>query len=133
MPDGSSTWTAIAFWAGLAAVVCTWIITAAARRKTALATIQAAIERGQPLDARTVALLLGKESRAKQQRDLRIQGSVWLALGAGFAVWGLIGFGHPHMVIIGLGAVLASVGAGLFLAVRVGFGSGAASDDDGEA
>ena len=127
MPDAPATWTAVAFWAGLAAIVCTWIFTAAMRRKHALETIRAAIERGQPLDAQTIRLLLGERSRHEQARDLRVQAWVWLALGAGFAVWALIGFDRVHTVILGLGAVIASVGAGLIAAARLGFRG---NDDD---
>jgi hypothetical protein len=127
MLDPTPTWTAVAFWAGLAAVICTWLVTAAARRKHALDTIRSAIERGQPLDAQTIELLLGKPSRAQERRDLRVQAYVWLALGAGFAVWALIGFDKVHMVILGLGAVIASVGVGLLVAARLGL-----RDDDGD-
>ncbi len=127
MLDPTPTWTAVAFWAGLAAIICTWIITAAARRKHVLETIRAAIEHGQPLDAQTVKLLLGTPSRARERRDLRVQAYVWLALGAGFAVWALVGFDRVHTVILGLSAVIASVGVGLIAASRLGF-----RDDDGD-
>ncbi len=97
-------------------------------RKRALATIQAAIERGHSLDAQTVRLLLGEASPADKRRDLRLHAYVWLALGAGFLIFALVGFAHVHGVFAGVSAILSCLGLGLFIASRHDSGSDADSD-----
>ena len=99
MLDASSTWTAIAFWSALALVISVWLYTSAEKRKRALATIQSAFERDQPLDTQAVRLLLGDASPVERRRDLRLQALVWLAIGAGLLIFALVGFPRVHSVI----------------------------------
>ena len=123
MLDASSTWTAIAFWSALALVIRVWIYSSAEKRKRALATIQSAFERGQPLDAQTVRLLPGDASPVERRRDLRLQALVWLAIGAGLLIFALVGFPRMHSVIAGLSGILICLGLALFVASRLPIGS----------
>lgn len=130
MFDAAPPYVAVAFWLGLATVICVWIVVASMQRRRALSAIRAAIEREKPLDAETVRLLLGKPSRAESRRALLVQACVWTALGPGFALWAIIGFGKVHMVLLGIGGVMLSIGLGLLAAVHFGY-RGAQDDDAG--
>lgn len=128
MPVLNPGWTDVANLIGIATILIVWILAAAWRRRRALETVQSAIERGQPLDAATVRLLLGGKTAAEGRRDLTIQACVWLAFGAGFVVFGLIGFAEMHTVFIGIGALLLCLGGGLFAASRLAYRKDSGAD-----
>jgi hypothetical protein len=116
---------AVAFWLCVAAVIVAAIVASFLKRRAGLATIRLAIERGQQLDEHTVrALLLGqvgskKSEPQKLRQGLMIHGSVHGALGVGFVLFGLVVFGHPHPIFIGIGILLLCLGTGLLLASRM--------------
>ncbi|HEU4652884.1 MAG TPA: DUF6249 domain-containing protein [Steroidobacteraceae bacterium] len=90
-----------------------------AKRRANLDLIKQAIERGQQLDEKTVRLLLGRAAPRDQRKDLKLHGTIWVALGIGLAMFSLVAFGTTNRIMTGLGVLLVFVGIGLFAASRV--------------
>jgi hypothetical protein len=66
-------------------------------------------------------LLLGGRTPAEEKRNLTVYACAWLAFGAGFVLWGAIGFADTHMVFVCIGALLLCLGGGLFAASRFAY------------
>lgn len=90
-----------------------------AKRRANLDLIKQAIEQGQQLDEKTVRVLLGRAAPRDQRKDLKLHGTIWVALGIGLAMFSLVAFGTTNRIMTGLGVLLVFVGIGLFAASRV--------------
>jgi hypothetical protein len=90
-----------------------------AKRRANLDLIKQAIECGQPLDEKIVRLLLGRAAPRDQRKDLKLHGTIWVAIGVGFSLFALVAFGTANRTMIGIGVLLAFIGIGLFAASRV--------------
>lgn len=104
---------------GILFVIWKAIDASIAKRRANLELVKQAIERGQQLDEKTVRLLLGRAAPRDQRKDLKLHGTIWVALGIGVALFSLVAFGTTNRIMTGLGVLLALIGIGLFAASRV--------------
>jgi hypothetical protein len=98
----------IVFLIATAAVVALWFQLRYRGRRDVLETVRAAIDKGQPLTPELIEQLT--DGPRGPERDLR-RGVVLMAVGIGFAVFGLV-LGEPHAMkpLIAVGAVPFLIG-----------------------
>lgn len=113
---------AIAFWAFVAIAAVAGIVADYKKRQAALAPLHAAIERGQQLDPALVERLMTPErDRGIEPVYLRIGGIITACLGVGVVILAfLLTQVAPVALypVLGGGALLLSLGAGLMLSAR---------------
>jgi hypothetical protein len=118
-PIDANAWAAAITSLAIAAVIAVAIIVSLHKRRANLEVIKHAIERGQQLDEKTVRLLVGRAATRDQRKDLRLHGTIWVAIGIGFTLFSLIAYGTSNRVAIGVGVLGVFLGAGLLAASRV--------------
>lgn len=112
--------TGVAFWAFVAVMVVaeTW---AKAKKDSAdRELLQKLIESGKPIDQSLLDQVLGNKEE-HSDRGLRTAGIIVLSLAPGFVIFGIIlGYNdrdlHP---MIGIGGLMACLGAGLLIAASI--------------
>jgi len=113
---------AIAFWAFVAIAAVTGIVADYKKRQAALAPLHAAIERGQPLDPALVERLMTPErDNGIEPIYLRIGGIITACLGVGVVILAFLLMQIAPVAlypVLGGGALLLSLGAGLMLSAR---------------
>ncbi len=112
----------IVFWIFVTVAAVTGIIADYKKRKAALAPLHAAIERGQQLDAALVERLMAPEKDSgPNPLSLRVGGIITVAAGVGVGTLGaFLSSEAPRALLplLGVGALIACIGAGLIVAAR---------------
>jgi len=113
---------AIAFWAFVAIAAVTGIVADYKKRQAALAPLHAAIERGQQLDPALVERLMTPErDNGIEPIYLRIGGIITACLGVGVVILAFLLMQIAPIAlypVLGGGALLLCLGAGLMLSAR---------------
>jgi hypothetical protein len=88
------------------------------RRLETEKTIRMAIEHGQQLDGQLIEKLMEPQRKQAGPEKLRVGGTIVLFVGLGLAALGVIkrGFGDIDYSVLGAGALVGLVGAGILLA-----------------
>lgn len=113
---------ALGFWLFIAAIIVAGIWNDIRRKESQQETLRRIVESGQNVDPEVIDRLIGKSDATKMARDLQVAGLITLSTGVGLGVFGLFlgSFDTKAMTaMIGVGAMLMCIGAGLLFASRL--------------
>lgn len=114
----------VAFWMFVAVTVVAGIVADYKKKRMALESLRAALERGQPLDPVLVEKLMSFDRKDEEPKPLHLQigGIITTAAGVGVVILSFF-IGQIAKVafypIMGGGIVTVCVGVGLLIAARV--------------
>ena len=112
---------AFGFWMFIAAVVVAGVWYDSRRKESQQETLRRLVESGRDIDPSVLDRIVGDGGQKNPSRDLRIAAYITMAIAPGLAVLGLF-LGQiapePRSALLGVGALVAFVSAGLFMAAR---------------
>jgi hypothetical protein len=122
MSDAAAGLGAFGFWIFIAAIIVAGIWYDARRRESQQETLRRVVESGREIDAEIIDRLLGVNSSQETARDLKVSALIVLAIAPGMFVLSLfLGSisAEARTAVMGASALVAFIGAGLWLAARL--------------